>query len=38
MLNLVTTSTTKRHVVKQNDQEIIFKTLEINNLNLKQSI
>lgn len=28
----------KRHVVKQNDQEIIFKTLEINNLNLKQSI
>lgn len=28
----------KKHLVKQNDKEMVFKTLDINNLNLKQSI
>ena len=28
----------KKHLVKQNDKEMVFKTLYINNLNLKQSI
>ena len=28
----------KKHLLKQNDKEIVFKTLDINNLNLKQSI
>ncbi len=28
----------KKHIVKQNDKEMVFNTLDINNLNLKQSI